>query len=1150
MEFSSLRAARLIAVALGVAVAMSGCKEKEVETVRTPVSVDLTYCLGDATGLLAGVEGGDNRGESTCRADLDQAGLAAGSFNACFVVGEASAGAGVHYVQLRWANNAITRVGAGDVPVAPGQPMTAALFFLAEGFPADSCAPGGLLPADPCEEANGCLVKMSQQDTTVNAGGGRATVFDFGSADGTCDVEWRAGAPAGVERCDGKDNDCDGQIDEDFADLGSACGDGVGRCRAEGRFVCAEDGTSAVCDAVPGAPRPENHCNDGSNCCDGIDDDCEGGADNGLQGCCEPNDTLPCGGRETEAGAREPVGDCALGVQLCIVPAGRERGTYGDCVDPTSVVDGEPTSGDAVLQRDDRAEVCDGRDNDCDGEIDEGLTLGAGGPALGGVCSVGAGECAREGRVVCGAGDVPACDAEVVQGSPEVCDGLDNDCDGDADEDFVGQAGLEGLGEPCSLGVGACAAPGTLVCGDAENPVRCDAVVGQPGVELCGDGVDNDCDGETDEGYPQLGDRCEVGVGLCQRVGVFVCDEADREQVTCSEQPGPIAAEICDQLDNDCDGEADEDFDLTTDPNNCGGCGLLGPQFVCDVANAIPVCTDSRCQIEQCLGQFIDVNNDPADGCECNGNLEDFPDPEFIDINCDGVDGEADRAVFVSSETGDDLRGTGRIDAPFQTLGKGISVASVVGSDVYLDGGTYGVLDGDEVPALAAEYGLRVPSGVSIHGGYSFDGDRTWSRASQAQNPTILTGNSVVLRYESLAEATLLDNVAVVALDGPGNRPFPSIGVMAVGVGDHLVIQDSRIQAGTGGLGQRGDDGRAGEATAQQGAPGRAGDNLECAGCGADAASNTTCQEGTSGGAGGAGARSDEGNNGAEGGGAAGGGALAGTSGEAGVVGQRGADGGGGTVGPHGDNGIVAWNVGLIVDGALTWQPRSGTNGTNGTNGGGGGGGGGGGALNANNGVGGGGGGGGAGGCRGTGARGSRPGGGSFALFVIGGTVHLVETSVAPGQGGSGGQGGAGGRGADGADGGDGGGRGGCNGCGVGGAGGGGGRGGCGGHSAGGNGGPSYAIFRVSPGPEEALLDESHVSFDGRNGLPLADQGSALQQFASPGVGGVPGAGGSRATCGEAATAGEAGVAGRVGCCRNGVGAAGCRPLDVCEGQP
>ncbi len=87
-----------------------------------------------------------------------------------------------------------------------------------------------------------------------------------------CDDSDPATFPGAAELCDGVDNDCDGAVDEDFLDLGEACGAGVGECFSEGSFVCSGDGTSVVCDAQPGDPTKEL-------CGDDIDNDCDGEVD-------------------------------------------------------------------------------------------------------------------------------------------------------------------------------------------------------------------------------------------------------------------------------------------------------------------------------------------------------------------------------------------------------------------------------------------------------------------------------------------------------------------------------------------------------------------------------------------------------------------------------------------------------------------------------------------------------------------------------------------------------------------------------------------------------------------------------------------------------------------------------------------------------
>ena len=91
-----------------------------------------------------------------------------------------------------------------------------------------------------------------------------------------------AGVELGVERCDGADNDGDTEVDEDWPELGEACGEGagVGECVA-GEFVCNATGTGVVCE---GAVGPSDEV------CDGKDNDCNGTPDDGPEETCDGED--------------------------------------------------------------------------------------------------------------------------------------------------------------------------------------------------------------------------------------------------------------------------------------------------------------------------------------------------------------------------------------------------------------------------------------------------------------------------------------------------------------------------------------------------------------------------------------------------------------------------------------------------------------------------------------------------------------------------------------------------------------------------------------------------------------------------------------------------------------------------------------------
>jgi hypothetical protein len=364
--------------------------------------------------------------------------------------------------------------------------------------------------------------------------------------------------PGETEVCDGVDNDCSGDVDEDTASdattwYADVDGDGYG------------DASISVtqCDQPSNSSSNSDDCDDSdanvspdaTEICDSVDNDCDGTTDGA-----DAADAATWYDDDDGDG----YGDPTASTQACTAPTGTVSDD-SDCDDTDSSINP------------DGSETCNSADDDCDGVVDEGASdatvyyLDSDGDGYG-EASSSVSSCSTPTGYVSDDSDCDDSDALTYPGATEICDGADNDCDGTTDEGFSSTPSTwyadddgDGYGDPDDA-LERCTQPSGYLADDTDCDDT-DSSVNPAATEYC-DSVDNDCDGTVDEddaadastfyadadsdGY---GDSGTTTVSCTAPTG-YVSDATDCDDASASANPG--ATEYCDDEDNDCDGSTDE----------------------------------------------------------------------------------------------------------------------------------------------------------------------------------------------------------------------------------------------------------------------------------------------------------------------------------------------------------------------------------------------------------------------------------------------------------------------------------------------------------------------------------------------------------------------------------------------------------------
>ncbi|HUS30996.1 MAG TPA: MopE-related protein [Kofleriaceae bacterium] len=479
------------------------------------------------------------------------------------------------------------------------------------------------------------------------------------------------------ESCNGRDDDCDVRVDEDFPNKNQSCqatwpandpispgGVAVGLCARNGTSICRPDGTGTQCNTVPNPRGTEGPG------CNGLDEDCDGRVDEGLscqqcvptgevcdgndndcdtvadQTCrCSNNNSVKCDGTNTACGTGTCV--CTGISQGCSV-----TNSFGTCPGTRVCTGGSLGTCTGQVPA---AEICNGADEDCDGVCD-GFTLGCSEvvsncvPSVGNSCppADNPGEASHgpilhsESGLRCQNNTDDDGDGVVNDGCPTfpVAGGVaESACSGAADDDTDGRIndGCPAVATAlipqnvCHAGSKTCAVPASCPAGSNAFGI-CSGEVKPAASDAC-NALDDDCDNAIDEDFTPADCSTNCGVGQTQCVGGVI---------TCNSTPA-TNDNTCNNVDDDCDGKFDENW-VCNPAANCTGpdCCVCGTGTTCEknkCVNGVRTCVVDPpintevcdCNDNNCNGQIDEGQLCPSGstctGCQCAFGCD--PNTEF-----------------------------------------------------------------------------------------------------------------------------------------------------------------------------------------------------------------------------------------------------------------------------------------------------------------------------------------------------------------------------------------------------------------------------------------------------------------------------------------------------------------------------------------